>query len=283
MSPKTRSFPPLCFQLVACVCVSFLDAYFIYLLGFSLSLSLSVWTFLWTRCQIDFGFYWAQGQIWDTSAYLPTFSVKLSFMRISLYSLYIQTPHTYTYIFVYFSLFLFSSSSSGSMNGLLQCVCTRLVLSEMRKNISKMDKKKETSEVMLSLQGTMTRRESREVWRVTQWEDAVACPLNARQRLHRCFQRRKPHGCQAKNIDQWERWICLVMLFGYRVSNPSGLTINIPLSKPFSKVSFVIGRVLVFLMNWRHGSSSADHPERWRIDQHVNDGCSKVIISIDLW
>ena len=62
----------------------------------------------WTVCQIDRGFLFGHRDRSETHpAYLPTFSVKLSFMRISIYSIHI-------YIFFLYTLCI--------MNGLLQCM-----------------------------------------------------------------------------------------------------------------------------------------------------------------
>jgi len=55
----------------------------------------------WTVCQIDCGFLFGHRDRSETHpAYLPTFSVKLSFMRISIYSLY-----TYYIFFSFYSMY----------------------------------------------------------------------------------------------------------------------------------------------------------------------------------
>ena len=133
---KNSIFSPLCFHLV--VCVSFLDAYFIYLASLSLCLS-GLFCGLAVRLISDFI---GHG---DRSETHPLTFQHSRWNYHSCVSLSILYTYKHTYIYIYIRLFFslrLSSSSSGSMNGLLQCVCTRVVLFEMPENISKTDTEK---------------------------------------------------------------------------------------------------------------------------------------------
>jgi SNF family Na+-dependent transporter len=94
MQPKIDVFL-FCFCLVVFIFFFVRSLYSIYLICF-------FFLFLfWTVCQIDCGFLFGHRDRSETHpAYLPTFSVKLSFMRISIYSLY-----TYYIFFSFYSMY----------------------------------------------------------------------------------------------------------------------------------------------------------------------------------
>jgi hypothetical protein len=121
---KNRRFS-FFFALSRSVHFFFQSLYSIYLICFFFCL------FFWTVCQIDYGFLFGHRDRSETHpAYLPSFSVKLSFMRIFIYSLSI-------YFFLFFSLCI--------MNGLLPCYVCMLFYSRCGKYRKKKKKKEETN------------------------------------------------------------------------------------------------------------------------------------------
>lgn len=108
MQPKTRCF----LFLLLSRSVHFFLKLTLYLFN-----SLFFLFFFWNVCQIVLDFIGHRDRSETHPAYLPMYSVKLSFMRISIYSIYI-------YIFFFFFVFL------CIMNGLLQCMYVRCLIQD---------------------------------------------------------------------------------------------------------------------------------------------------------